>query len=637
MNIKESQNVVYRFGEFVLEPRTRVLQRGGERIALTPKAIDVLLVLVQRAGQVVTREELIGAVWPDSYVEESNLTQTVFMLRKALGRDSEEPYIATVQGRGYRFVAAVRLVADGQAPPVDGPAVESSSPVAPSEPRRLRNRYVWGSVAAVTVALIAVLVATAPWSGPPRPEPRSERVMLAVLPFENLTGDAAQEYFSDGMTEEMISQVGKLDSSYLGVIARTSVMRFKGTRAPLDRIGSELGVHYVLEGSVRRDSSKVRVTAQLIRVDDQTHLWSRDYDRELRNLLALERDIAHDIAAEIQLALDERARVPSASRSEMTARQYEAHDAYLKGRYFWNKRTIEGFEEAIKHFSMAIAADPDNARAHAGLADSYALLPLYMSVPQAKYVEKARAAALRALELDERLAAAHTSLALILENHDWDWERAEKEYLRATELDPNYPTAHHWYAEMLTWQGRFEEALIASERARRLDPLSLIIAADNAMALFYSGQLDRAAKELEALIELEPSFPGGHKVRHVYVEQGRFDDAIEDILGFSPDTTLWDLVFALGRAGRSAEAASALERLERQNERQAVDAVMLARSYLAVGDKEQTLTRLEQALAQRSQGLLSLKVDPAWDPLRGEPRFEALLRAVGLVGELPSS
>ena len=615
MGLKGSQNIVYRFGEFALDPRSRVLRRAGQRVPLTPKAVDVLSILVERPGQIVTREELIEAVWPDSYVEESNLTQTVFMLRKALGRDSGEPYIATVQGRGYRFVAEVRLVPEEAAPP---PA-----------PSPGRHRYLWtaaGAVAAVSAVMAALLITSRPDA--PSEAPLAERLMLAVLPFENLTGDAGQEYFSDGLTEEMISQIGKLDSSYLGVIARTSVMRYKGKQIPLDRIGADLRVQYLLEGSVRRESSKVRVTAQLIRVDDQTHVWSHDYDREVRNLLALERDIAHDIAEEIQLSLDENAVAVEASRVGMTPRQYEAHDAYLKGRYFWNKRTVEGFEEAIKHFSLAIEADPHNARAHAGLADCYALFPLYNALPQEPYVEKARAEALRALELDERLAAAHTSLALILENHDWDWAGAEREYLRAIELDPNYPTAHHWYAEMLTWQGRFEEALIESEHARRLDPLSLIIAADNAMILFYSRQFDRAAEKLEGVIEFEPAFPGGHKVRHVYVEMGKFDDALEDILTYSPDTTLWDLGYALGRAGRADEAVQTLERLERQNPQ--VESVYVARIQVGLGDEEQALVWLERALVQRSQSLVGLKVDPAWDPLRDEPRFEALLHAVGL-------
>jgi TolB-like protein/DNA-binding winged helix-turn-helix (wHTH) protein/Tfp pilus assembly protein PilF len=604
--VKKDQSPVYAFGEFRLGARQRILWRKDERVALTPKAVDVLLLLVERAGRVVTRDELLRAIWADSHVEEANLTQTVFVLRKALGRTSGEPYIATVSGQGYRFVAEVRLVADG---------------TAQAEPTRARRAWAIPAVIVVAVS-IALGVAILRWKAPPAGHAADERVMFAVLPFDNLTGDVAQEYFSDGLTEEMISQIGKLDHRKLGVIARTSVMRYKGTRTPLDTIGSDLGVQYVLEGSVRRDATKVRVTAQLIRVEDQSHLWSHDYDRDLRGLLALERDIAQDIAAEVRLSLDQ------AVPSDLTQDQLEAHDAYLKGRYFWNMRTLEGFEEAIKQFDLAIAVDPGHARAWAGLADCYALLPGYEGVSPSKYLEKARMSARRALELEDRLAEAHTSLALITEDFDWDLAAAEREYLRAIELNPNYATAHHWYGELLTWQGRFEEALIESERARRLDPLSLIIAADSAMILFYSRQYDRAAQKLEAVLEHEPAFPGAHKVRQVYVEQGRFEEALADVQSYS--SNLSDLGFVLGRAGRVQEARLALEQLKRLHEQRPVDPVSVARVYVATGDREQALTWLERAREQRSSAMLALKVDPAWDRLHDEPRFQALLRAVRL-------
>jgi Tfp pilus assembly protein PilF len=284
------------------------------------------------------------------------------------------------------------------------------------------------------------------------------------------------------------------------------------------QIGRELGVQYVLEGSVRRDAGKVRVSAQLIQMSDQTHLWARQYDRDLSNLLGLQGEIAQEIGDEIQLTLGENKSASAISKAQIP-KSYEAYDLYLKGRYFWNKRTPEGFEEAIKYFQQAIAKDPDYARAYAGLADCYALLPGYtMTIPQTEALPKARAAALKALQLDERLAEAHTSMALIAENYDWDWQTAEKEYRRAIELNPNYATAHHWYAEYLTWNGRFDEALRESERARQLDPLSLIIAADNAMIFYYSRQYDRAEKGFNAVLEMEPTFPRAHMVRSVYVE-----------------------------------------------------------------------------------------------------------------------
>ena len=283
--------------------------------------------------------------------------------------------------------------------------------------------------------------------------------MLAVLPFENLTGDPAQEYLSDGLTEEMIAQLGHLDPEHLGVIARTSVMHYKHTTEAAGQIGRELGVQYVLEGSLRREADRVRITAQLVQMKDQTHIWSRQYDRELKSLLALQGEIAQETADEIQLRLGQGHKLRAADRKLASLTSYETYDLYLKGRYFWNKRTKDGFQQAADYFQQSIASDPNYARAYAGLADSYALMSSWSFVPQTEAIPKARAAALRAMQLDDSLAEAHTSLALIAENYDYDWQTAEKEYRRAIQLDPQYATAHQWYAECLSFQGRFPEAL----------------------------------------------------------------------------------------------------------------------------------------------------------------------------------
>ena len=309
--------------------------------------------------------------------------------------------------------------------------------------------------------------------------------MLAVLPFENMTGDTTQDYLSDGLTEEMIAQLGRLDPAEFGVIARTSVMHYKHASAKMDQIGRELGVGYVLEGSVRRDSGKVRINAELIDTGTQSQLWSKEYDRELTNLLSVQGEIAHEISDEIQLTLGKRTLSKPAPVALLTPRTYQAYDLYLRGLYFWNKRTIQGFEQAILYFQQAIDQDENYAPAYAGLADSYTLLTSYSLTPTSKYMPKARAAALRAVALDDNLPEAHVALALIVENYDWDWDTSEREYRRAISLNPNYATAHHWYAEQLTWMGRFEEAMRESEEARRLDPFSLIIATDHA-AIFYS-------------------------------------------------------------------------------------------------------------------------------------------------------
>ncbi len=300
--------------------------------------------------------------------------------------------------------------------------------------------------------------------------------MLAVLPFENLTGDAGQDYFSDGLTEEMIAQLGRLDPEHLGVIARTSVMHYKHSQEQLDQIGRELGVQYVLEGSVRRDSDKVRISAQLIQTKDQTHVWARQYDRELSNLLLLQGEIAQEIAGGIQLTLgDSHKRISSAHQPSLSPEAYEAYDLYLKGRYYWNKRTTQGFQQAIAYFQQAIAKDTNYARAYAGLADSYALLSGYSLAPQNELMPKARAAAQRAVELDDRLAEAHTSLASALEG-EYKWDRAEREFKRAIELNPNYANAHHWYGILLWKVGKLDKSLREASKAQLLDPLSSQIA-----------------------------------------------------------------------------------------------------------------------------------------------------------------
>jgi TolB-like protein/DNA-binding winged helix-turn-helix (wHTH) protein/Tfp pilus assembly protein PilF len=514
----------YRFGPFLLDPENRLLLRDREPISLTPKAFDTLLLLVERSGRLVLKVDLMNALWPNTFVDESNLTQTVFMLRKAMGETGSDQYIVTVPGRGYRFAAAVKQISGDEPLPLDAP-LGGQSEVRPA----LSPIKRWPVVLAMAIALIAGVVYLQ-WShAHAGPQPSSRKLMLAVLPFENLTRDAGEEYFSDGLTEEMIAQLGRLDPEHLGVIARTSVMHYKHTEVPLEQIGRELGVEYVLEGSVRRDSSKVRITAQLIKTKDKTDVWSRQYDRQLSSLLTLQGEIAQEIADEIQLTLGGAKRTNPSPRPPPSTKDYEAYDLYLKGRYFWNKRSTQGFPRAVEYFQQAIAKDPNYARAYAGLADSYALISSYHFAPQDEFMPKARAAALKALQLDERLAEAHTSLALIIENYDWDWPGAEKEFRRAIQLDPNYATAHHWYAEYLSFQGRFDEAFAEIERARQLDPLSLIIAADNGSILYYSRQYDRAIQQLQAVLDMDPAFGRAHIVIGPLVQKGRFDDALADI------------------------------------------------------------------------------------------------------------
>jgi TolB-like protein/Tfp pilus assembly protein PilF len=457
--------------------------------------------------------------------------------------------------------------------------------------------------------------------------------MLAVLPFENLTGDAGQEYFSDGMTEEMITQLGSLDPDHMGVIARTSVMHYKHSQEPLQQIAADLGVQYVLEGSVRRDVDRIRITAQLIQVRDQTHLWARQYDRETRDLLVLQGEIAGEISDEIQTALGERRPIAPILPSTLSPETFEAYNLYLKGLYFWNKRTVEGFQEAIGYFHQAVDKDPNYARAYAGLAATYALIGSYGGTPTAEFASQARAAALRALQLDDKLPEAHAALALIVQNHDYDWQTADKEFRRAIELNPNYATGHHWYAEHLAWLGRFDEALRESERARQLDPLSLIIATDNGAILYYSRQYDKAIAQFTAVRELDPGFPRTTMIFAAYVQKGMFAEAEADIDKHMPGDNPWhwsSLAYTYGRVGQKEKAEYELRKLLGLNQRQPVDPMVIVPAYIGIKNNGQAVVWMEKAYAQHSNGLTGLKVDPVYDPLRGDPGFQNLLQRVGL-------
>lgn len=630
---------ILRFGVFEVNFSAQQLRKHGIRVRLAGQPLAILAMLLERPGEVVTREEMQGRLWAsDTFVDfEHSLNSAIKKLRAALGDIPENSrYVETVPRVGYRFIAPVQVIpASENSESGDAVSAELSRGTVELQQEQTSHRR-WPVLLGICTIFLTAVGGFYGWSRSRAHSPSSGvRVMLAVLPFENLTGDAGQEYFSDGLTEEMIVQLGHLDPLHLGVIARTSVMHYKRGQQKLDQIGRELGVQYVLEGSVRRDADKVRISAQLIQIKDQTRLWAKQYDRELSNLLVLQGEIAQDIASGIQLTLDDRKWVPPAHQAALTPDAYAAHDLYLKGRYFWNKRTIQGFQQAIEYFQQAIAKDPYSARAYAGLADSYTLLGGYSMVPQSQYMSKARASALRALQIDETLGEAHTSLALITENYDRDWQTAEKEYLRAIELNPNYATAHHWYAEYLTWMGRFDEAFRESERARRLDPLSLIIATDNAMILYYSRQYDRAIDKFRVVREMEPHFPRAEMIVNAYVEKGKFAEALAEadnvprVRGEWP----WDwssLAYVYGRAGRTAEAQHALEKLQELNRHQEIDQAALAWAYTALGDKDQAIGSLEKAYLQHSNVMTTLKVEPGFDPLRSDPRFQDLLRRVGL-------
>jgi TolB-like protein/Tfp pilus assembly protein PilF len=441
------------------------------------------------------------------------------------------------------------------------------------------------------------------------------------------------------MTEELIAQLGQIDPRRLGVIARTSVMPFKHNRQELDEIRRKLGVQYVLEGSVRRDAGRVRIAVQLIQLADQTHVWARQYDREPLDVLRLQAEISHAVAEEIELTLGG-GRSVGGRAAPLSPKAFDAYDLYLKGRYYWNKRSADGFTQATGHFQQALAKDPNYARAYAGLADTYALMGTYGFAPVAEVMPKARAAAVRALEIDEALGEAHASLALIMQMYEWDWRGAEREFRRAIELDSNYVTARHWYAEHLAFTGRFDEALAQSARARQLDPLSLIIAADHAAILYFSRQYDRAIQQFRAVLAVEPDFGRAQMIVAAYVQHGQLDEALAHIQNWQKsDPGPWPWAWAAylhGRAGRIADARRALQEMEKSNQRAKLDLTWLsATAHSGMGEKDEVLAWLDRARTERSSLVLTLKVDPIFDLVRGDPRFDKLLQRVGLAEESP--
>lgn len=638
-----------RFGDdFELDLRTYELRGSGERLRLERIPTDLLLFLIEQRGQIVTRDQIIERIWgKDVFLDTDNsINAAIWKIRQTLKDDPESPrFVQTVKGKGYRFIAPILddLFRDDLSPPLE---VIPRPPGLPDLPNKVaplvsiplktaRDLRKWKMLLVAMAVAIVGLSCLLRSRNRLRPAAVRGRLMLAILPFENLTGDGAQEYFGDGLTEEMITRLGSVDPSHLGVIARTSIMRYKNSPLKVAQIGRELGVSYVLEGSVRRNSEKVRITAQLIRVQDQTQVWARQYDRELNDLLSLQSEITQETSDEIQLALGEQKLIQPVSREPLPPPSYEAYDLYLKGQYFFNKRTVEGFQRSIDYFQQAIAKDPYYARAYAGLADSYALIGGYSVASQTEFMPKARAAALRAVELDQNLAEAHTALALVIQNYDWDWQSSENEFRRAIELDPNYATAHHWYAEHLTWRGRFDEALRESERARQLDPLSLIIAADNGAILYFSRQYDQAIAKFRAVRELDPNFPHACMIVHAYVQKGMYSAVLSEtenlrrILGESAWLDSED-AYVYGRTGQSERVRTALAKMKRANRRQSIDPGIFVIPYVATGDKDQAFVWLEKAYAQHSNVITQLKVDPVYDPLRGDPRFQSLLRRVGL-------
>jgi TolB-like protein/DNA-binding winged helix-turn-helix (wHTH) protein/Flp pilus assembly protein TadD len=609
-----------RFGVFELDLRAGELRKYGMRVRLQEQPFQVLAMLLARHGEVVSREELQKKLWPaDTFVDfDHGLNKAVNKIRDALGDSAESPrFVETVARRGYRFLAEV-TVADAAAVHRAEPAPRKSVAVPP----------VWRIG---TLVLILSLIVFISWRFRARTHPPPVIRSLAVLPLESLSADASEDYFADGITDELITDLAQI--SALRVISRTSVMAYKRARKPLPQIARELNVDAVVEGTVLRSGNQVRITAQLIQAPDDKHLWARSYEGDLRDTLALQNNVARAIADQVRINLTPREQLILKTVRSVNP---EAYEAYLKGRYFWNKRTGEGLKKAIEYFDEAIQKDPAYGQAFAGLADSYALLgnsDFAILSPQ-EASPKAMAAATRALELDDSLAEAHTSLAFCLGVFEWNWDAAEKEYLRAIALNPGYATAHQWYAVHLSALGRFDEAITELRKAVSLDPLSLIISADLADVLVAAHRYDESIEQSRKTIDMDPNFAIGHyELGQALTQKKTYDAAITELqkaneLSGGDATCLAGLAYAYSASGRADEAFKLLNELKRRRNHRLHYAANEALIYAGLGENDRAMALLEEAYKERFDTLILQS--SAFDPLRSDPRFQDLMRRIGL-------
>ncbi len=609
-------NRVVRFGAFELDVQSGELRKQGLRTRLTPQSFQVLLLLLERRGEVVTRDALRQKLWPaDTFVDfDMGLSSAVKKLREALGDSAENPrFVETLPRRGYRFIAG------------------GDEPVTPASGGR-RSRA-WSALLALAVLAAALIALLA--SGGREWRSRSfatraapvEIKSIAVLPLENLSGDASQDYFVDGMTDALITELAQIGR--LRVISRTSMMRYRATRKPLPEIARELNVEAVVEGTVVRVGPRVRVTAQLIHAPTDRHLWARSYDRELRDVLALQEEVARAIAQAVQVEVrpDERRRL-----SQAAAIDPEAYESYLKGRFYWSMRGRENLLKAAAYFQQAIAEDPTYASAYSGLSDTYRQSDQDGLAPR-DCMPKAEAAARKALALDDTLAEAHASLAGVLYRYRWDWDGAKREFQRSLDLDPNSAEGHRAYAIYLLTMRRDEEALPQLRRAQELSPLSPIISIEVAVALMRVGRYDEAIEQLQKARELEPtSARVDQTLALVYSRQG---DLRKAIAVFEKGTAEgraaggpW-LGYLYGTAGRNAEARAALRALEERSRHQYVTPQHFATIHLGLGHEKEAFALLERACEQRAIEVLGFS-GPLFDRLHDDPRYRDLLGRMGL-------
>ena len=630
------------FENFEFDCRSSELREQGRKVKVQGQPVQILAMLLEQPGELVTREELKNKLWPgDTFVDfEHSLNAAVKRLRQALHDSAENPRcVETLARRGYRFIAEVGDV-EGARLNIGEPATdnvltaEDREQPEVAEETAVVSHLPWPLAWKIPgLALLVISTIVVVWILRSRSVPSPTIRSLAVLPLESLSSDRSQEYFADGMTDELISDLGQI--SALRVISRTSVMQYKGVRKPLPQIARELNVDAVVEGTVLRSGGQVRITAQLIQARDDRHLWSHSYEGELRDALALQNKVASAIAEQIQINLKPKEQVALEKEKAVNP---EAHEAYLKGRYFWNKRTDDGLRKAIAYFNQAIEKDPTYAQAYTGLADSYALLGdwEYGGMAPKEAFPKAKAAATKALELDDTLGEAHTSLAFCLDLYDWNWDSAEREFKRAIDINPGYATAHHWYGWHLAELGRKDEAIAEMREAANLDPLSLIISADLADLLLVARLYEQSMQQSLSTLAMDPTFAVAHyQLGQAYVQNRMYSDAMVEFqkaieLSGANTTFTANLAYVYALAGRRGEAVKILNE-QKNRDNGYSNPAEIALIYVGLGKNDEAMTWLERAYEERFNP--SVLARPSFDPLRSDKRFHDLMHRIGLSRE----
>jgi len=643
-----SQQRVYEFGPFRIDTMKRVLWRDGEQVQLTSKSLDTLLVLVERRGEVVSKDDLMKALWPDTVVEENNLTQQISMLRKVLGEKvGEHRYLVTVPGRGYLFVADVNVPGNtdmnlilkqpgSSRIPVDleqngGKLLGASSIELDRAPVQ---RLIARSTLRTRVVLFACLIVTAlmlaayglSWRRARLTGDREPNRSIAVLPFKPINSDATSAYLGTGMADALIARLSNLKQ--ISVRPTSAIFKYAEQQPDPQTVGRELGVDAVLEGTVQKLAGRVRVTVQLVDARSGSPIWAQTFDQEMIDIFAVQDAISQEVAQAMMVKLNVEDQKQLRKRS---TENLAAYQEYLAGRYFWNTRNKEGLTKSLTHFQRAIELDANYAQAYTGLADAYIILVAHKicSEPEIEAVQKARSAAIKAIAIDGNLAEAHASLAMIKTRYDHDESGAEDEYQRAIELNPDYATAHHWYSEHLAIVGREQEALTEIRTAQVLDPLSAVINTTLGERLFYARRYDEAIAQLRRTIDISPNFASAHYVLGLVLEQkGMFDEAISEFQKFRVASAMEHAADAsLGHsyalAGRQNDARKILHHMLSVKDSEPFEIALV---YQGLGDKQQVLSWLERIEDTNCEFGMMLRLDPRLDNLRSEPRFQKLIQ-----------